>query len=484
MKRSNIANLKLSQLALSSRQLETVGLVVAGLFIGYGVIMWVAANWVEFERFTRFAIVGGVLGAAGVLSLLSAPLRLMASLTGILAIGGLMAVIGQEYQSGADPWQLFAVWAGLALPWAIAARHDSAWSLWSVIAFTALPLWMSTQDAMAITDILTVMPVWIIALLISFLLSPWADLKDWIGSTRWAFRLSMASTIALITGTVLINLGQPISFIGLLVVVAIAAGLARATPFDLPLLAIATLALDVILIGYIMQGTFSSSYVTGSILMVGVYSAVVIAGSAAILISIAKRHGIGDELANTFDMRAWPVIVLSAIGALIAALPLFWVSVVLVGKPLIEIMITVYVLGLGMLAVAAWLIATSRMLGFFQFLGIIFGVVGLGLLCWGVYRDLPFSIASLVLMAGATGTAAIAIARTQSLHWVGLILGAVACFFAVLSIVGIYLVELKFLLVRPMTLGWLEVAFLGAIGLLLTSQNVNARAARRDDDEI
>ncbi|MEO1283124.1 MAG: DUF2157 domain-containing protein [Pseudomonadota bacterium] len=88
-----------TELRLSNRQIETIGLVLAGAFVGYGLILWIAANWTDFDRFTRFAIVGSALAGSGALAALSSSLRVPASHVGVLAIGGLMAVVGQEYQS-------------------------------------------------------------------------------------------------------------------------------------------------------------------------------------------------------------------------------------------------------------------------------------------------------------------------------------------------------------------------------------------------
>jgi uncharacterized membrane protein len=41
-----------------------------------------------------------------------------------------MALFGQTYQTGADPWQLFFYWAVLMLPWALIGRFTSIWLIW------------------------------------------------------------------------------------------------------------------------------------------------------------------------------------------------------------------------------------------------------------------------------------------------------------------------------------------------------------------
>ncbi len=43
-----------------------------------------------------------------------------ALLLATLLLGVFLALFGQTYQTGADPWQLFANWALLILPWEVA----------------------------------------------------------------------------------------------------------------------------------------------------------------------------------------------------------------------------------------------------------------------------------------------------------------------------------------------------------------------------
>ena len=67
-----------------------------------------------------------------------APLALLA----LLGIGGLFAYFGQTYQTGADPWQLFAWWAALALPLCLGVRSDVLWAPWAAVAVGAISLWV------------------------------------------------------------------------------------------------------------------------------------------------------------------------------------------------------------------------------------------------------------------------------------------------------------------------------------------------------
>ncbi|NYT61531.1 GDYXXLXY domain-containing protein [Alcaligenaceae bacterium] len=96
-------------------------------------ICWVAANWAQASAFQKLA------GAQAVLiALVLITWRLVyvsgtsqrqnfsvsAHITGLAAVatGALLALVGQIYQTGADPWQLFLLWALLLLPWLLVMR--------------------------------------------------------------------------------------------------------------------------------------------------------------------------------------------------------------------------------------------------------------------------------------------------------------------------------------------------------------------------
>jgi len=78
-----------------------------------GVIFFFAYNWDEMSRLAKFALVQGMIVATLVgvwilgLDNISGKLTLLAA--GIL-VGVLLALVGQTYQTGADTYELFAVW--------------------------------------------------------------------------------------------------------------------------------------------------------------------------------------------------------------------------------------------------------------------------------------------------------------------------------------------------------------------------------------
>lgn len=128
------------------RQLAARLLLICGaLCLLAGVLMVFASNWLSWPRLAR---VGAA--EAGWLALLAWAFLARPGSEGrrwalfsVAAMSGIwLAVIGQAYQTGADVWQLFALWAALALPWALLAGFAPLWGLWIVIVSLALQLWL------------------------------------------------------------------------------------------------------------------------------------------------------------------------------------------------------------------------------------------------------------------------------------------------------------------------------------------------------
>ncbi|MBB1628594.1 GDYXXLXY domain-containing protein [Achromobacter sp. UMC71] len=126
------------------------------LLLGSAAVCWVAANWQDMTKVQRFAGVQGLL-ALSALAAAWAGLRLrgtpgvrrsipgaLLALAGIL-LGALLALLGQTYQTGADTWELFAWWAVLLLPWALAAASQAVWLLWALVMNVALVLWLGER---------------------------------------------------------------------------------------------------------------------------------------------------------------------------------------------------------------------------------------------------------------------------------------------------------------------------------------------------
>lgn len=114
----------------------------AGQFLA-GVIFFFAYNWSDLTDIAKFAVVETALLIAAIGALLVGLDRAFGQVLLIAAsvlTGVLLAVIGQVYQTGADVFELFAVWAVFILPWVVVSRSAVHWLLWLVVAETALAL--------------------------------------------------------------------------------------------------------------------------------------------------------------------------------------------------------------------------------------------------------------------------------------------------------------------------------------------------------
>lgn len=120
------------------------------LLLALGVLFFFAFNWEELHRFVKLGLaVAALSGFAGVALLLPREsIAGRATLLGAaLATGGLLALIGQTYQTGVDIWQLFAAWAVLSLPWALLSRSAACWVLVWLVANLALMRYFATTGS-------------------------------------------------------------------------------------------------------------------------------------------------------------------------------------------------------------------------------------------------------------------------------------------------------------------------------------------------
>ncbi|MFC5705466.1 DUF2157 domain-containing protein [Aeromonas eucrenophila] len=117
---------------------------LGSLCLGAGLVFFVAFNWQELGRLSRLALLELPLLAMLVL-LWRKPMtdtpRQALLLAVALNIGALLALVGQTYQTGADPWQLFATWALLLLPLAALGMSPLLWTLSWLLGQLALVLY-------------------------------------------------------------------------------------------------------------------------------------------------------------------------------------------------------------------------------------------------------------------------------------------------------------------------------------------------------
>jgi uncharacterized membrane protein len=105
-----------------------------------GIIMFFAYNWRELSDMAKIALPQAAMALAFAIFALAprrSALSVVAAVAATAMIGVSMGVVGQVYQLGADPWTLFAIWAGFALPLALVARSDALFAVFFLIATTA-----------------------------------------------------------------------------------------------------------------------------------------------------------------------------------------------------------------------------------------------------------------------------------------------------------------------------------------------------------
>ncbi len=282
-------------------QVPRILAVVAALMLGLGVIFWVAANWGTMPRTGRFALLQGVVLLAGLGALLRqgitrAPLALLA----MLAMGGLFAYFGQTYQTGADPWQLFALWAALALPLAWAVRSDIVWAPWVLVAMTGVTLWghaavgrvwrfdANDADVQAVTCLAAAAIVMLVG----------RKLQRFTGAGLWALRLAAWLFVSMVSLLGLLALfGKPVApqyWVSLMVVAAACGWFASRPGYDLLALSVAALALNVLLVAglarWLLHGNGGEPI--GTMLMLGLVAAGALAATVSLLMKRARQDGI------------------------------------------------------------------------------------------------------------------------------------------------------------------------------------------------
>ncbi len=109
-----------------------------------GVAAFFAFNWAELHRLAKFALIEGGIVAAVFLAWRQGLDHLagQAALFGAgFLTGVLLAIYGQTYQTGADPYGLFLGWAALILGWAVIGQQAGLWLLLAVLVNLALVLY-------------------------------------------------------------------------------------------------------------------------------------------------------------------------------------------------------------------------------------------------------------------------------------------------------------------------------------------------------
>jgi len=160
--------------------LDGVALWLGIALCGAAAVCFVAANWDALGRFARLGLLEAVLVATTFAAWrlgVSRPAGQAALALATVLLGGLLALVGQTYQTGADTWELFALWTALALPWALAARNTAQWLGWVLLSNLAvgLRLGLSTVD-LPLPEAGVALPLGLLDLALA---------ATWAGAVRW-----------------------------------------------------------------------------------------------------------------------------------------------------------------------------------------------------------------------------------------------------------------------------------------------------------
>ncbi len=113
-----------------------------------GIVFFFAYNWRDLPDVTKIALPqAAMIGAFLAFALLprGEVVGRIAGIGAVVMIGVSMAVVGQVYQLGADPWRLFATWAALGGLVAFVLRDDVHFALALVIASVAYFLYTDQE---------------------------------------------------------------------------------------------------------------------------------------------------------------------------------------------------------------------------------------------------------------------------------------------------------------------------------------------------
>ena len=119
-------------------------LIVGAVLVLSGIVYFFAFNWEKVPPAMKLysiqlGIISCLIGTCFYsLRRLSGQLLLLSA---SVLVGVFLAVFGQIYQTGADAWQLFMMWALLTLGWTLMSNFAAQWIFWLVITNICLVLW-------------------------------------------------------------------------------------------------------------------------------------------------------------------------------------------------------------------------------------------------------------------------------------------------------------------------------------------------------
>jgi predicted Zn finger-like uncharacterized protein len=272
------------------RFLEGFALWLGASFLAAAVIFFFAYNWRLLGRFTRFGIVELLLSAAVLAAWrigVGKTAGKAALLVATVMVGALLALEGQTYQTGADPWELFATWAAFVLPWVALSRFAPLWLFWVALINLSAGLYYHAFAGLFGLLFGTQTLWWTLAALNTAALTAWevAALRGvpWLRE-RWPQRLlatASAGYVTILAAWAVVDTSHrdtsPLHLTGYLAWVACAYAIYRYKIRDLYVLALGILSLIVVVSVFLSNGLLRHDS-SGAFLLIGM---VVLGMSAA-----------------------------------------------------------------------------------------------------------------------------------------------------------------------------------------------------------
>lgn len=282
------------QPASLSQHLQSGIAVLAAALGGLGMLFWIAANWQSLSGGSRFALLETALTAALLGAWLRPAARVPLSLLGCIACGGLLAHFGQTYQTGADPWQLFALWAALTLPLCLGVRHDALWMAWAIVALTAAVLFSSIVPGRTLlhSSLGSWMPA--IALAAAFRFAP--------GTGAWPMRLCMIYATMGLSWVALASLFEDENhgyyLFTLLSIAALVYAFCLRKLFDVFVISALGLGANVLLVSGLIRllAINNRDMNTAAMLLIGCFAAALLAGTVKLVMFLTRAYT-GEQLA-------------------------------------------------------------------------------------------------------------------------------------------------------------------------------------------
>jgi uncharacterized membrane protein len=268
------------------RFLDQLLLWLGALMLAAGVIYFLAYNWNDLGRYAKFGLVEvllvaalvvvwrlGLDGIAGKVTLLAAS----------LFVGGLLALIGQTYQTGADTFELFAAWAVLILPWVLVGRLPALWLVWLGLLNAAVIFYYVIFGGLFGMVFSPEKLMWVLFALNTAALVIWEIIATRHAQERWALRILATASGALATALAIYSVAEfrgdnGLGLMAWAVYFAVAYAVYRHMFLDIYVLAGGVLSVIVVVTTFLATHMMKSGDPAGAFLFIGL---VVIALSGA-----------------------------------------------------------------------------------------------------------------------------------------------------------------------------------------------------------